>query len=129
MKHKTIYDAYKPGNLYKTEILADGIKNYYCISIGFNKCQLMPEYERTHYSDDLAFEKEVMMVKFINVTRTFKKTPKKASNKRVYSKEYTQSFRFVKIAIFTPYWAINSMTVAVMRDKEHIKKYIEYCSK
>ena len=122
---RQVYSTLMRGDVYKTVFTNEGILMYfsiplstkfgttavenYCNSVITNFC----------YNHDYAYG--INKVELFNREVSFRKTPYKNIDKRIYK----QKFVFLKVVVFTPYDRIHSLTQVYRDSKSMINEFIE----
>ena len=124
---KQVYSTFMRGDVYKTVFTNKGILMYFSVP-------LSPKFGTTDvenycnsfitnfcYSSDYVYG--INKVELFNREVSFKKTPYKNVDKRIYN----QKFVFLKVVVFTPYDNIHSLTQVYRDNKSMINEFIKEC--
>lgn len=122
---RQVYSTLMRGDVYKTIFTNEGILMYfsiplstkfgttavedYCNSVITNSC----------YNHNYVYC--INKIELFNREVSFRKTPYKNINKRVYK----QKFVFLKVVVFTPYDKIHSLTQVYRDSKSMINEFIK----
>ena len=122
---RQVYSTLMRGDVYKTIFTNKGILMYFSIPLSTkfgttnveNYCNsIITDF---YYNHDYVYG--INKVELFNREVSFRKTPYKNINKRIY----TQKFVFLKVAVFTPYDMIYSLTQVYRDSKSMINEFIE----
>ena len=122
---RQVYSTLMRGDVYKTIFTNKGILMYFSIPLSTkfgttnveNYCNSI--ITDCYYNHDYVYG--INKVELFNREVSFRKTPYKNINKRIY----TQKFVFLKVAVFTPYDMIYSLTQVYRDSKSMINEFIE----
>ena len=124
---RQVYSTIMRGDVYKTIFTNKGILMYFSIPLSTkfgttdveNYCNLF--ITGFCYSPDYVYG--INRVELFNREVSFRKTPYKNVDKRIY----TQKFVFLKVVVFTPYDMVYSLTQVYRDSKSMINEFIEEC--
>lgn len=122
---RQVYSTLLRGDVYKTIFTNKGILMYFSVPLSTkfgttdveNYCNLF--ITGFCYSPDYVYG--INKVELFNREVSFRKTPYKNVNKRIY----TQKFVFLKVVVFTPYDNMYSLTQVYRNSKSMINEFIE----
>ena len=115
------------GDVYKTIFTNKGILMYFSVPLSTkfgttnveNYCNsVITDF---YYNHDYVYG--INKIELFNREVSFKKTPYKNIDKRIYE----QKFVFLKVEVFTPYDMVYSLTQVYKDSKSMINKFIEEC--
>ena len=122
---RQVYSTLMRGDVYKTIFTNKGILMYFSIPLSTkfdttnveNYCNsVITDF---YYNHDYVYG--INKIELFNREVSFKKTPYKNINKKIY----TQKFVFLKVEVFTPYDMVYSLTQVYRDSKSMINEFIK----
>ena len=113
------------GDVYKTVFTNKGVLMYFSVPLSTKFGTTDVENYCNSVITDFCYNNDyvygINMVELFNREVSFRKTPYKNINKRIY----TQKFVFIKVVVFTPYDSVYSLTQVYRDSKSMINEFIK----
>ena len=124
---RQVYSTIMRGDVYKTVFTNKGVLMYFSIPLSTKFGTTDVENYCNSLITDFCYNHDYVYVinkiELFNREVSFKKTPYKNSDKRIYE----QKFVFLKVEVFTPYDMVYSLTQVYRDSKSMINEFIEEC--
>ena len=122
---RQVYSTLMRGDVYKTVFTNEGILMYFSIPLstkfGTTAVENYCNSVITNFCYNPDYVYGINKVELFNREVSFRKTPYKNIDKRIYK----QKFVFLKVVVFTPYDRIHSLTQVYRDSKSMINEFIE----
>lgn len=122
---RQVYSTLMRGDVYKTVFTNKGVLMYFSVPLSTKFGTTDVENYCNSVITDFCYNNDyvygINRVELFNREVSFRKTPYKNINKRIY----TQKFVFLKVVVFTPYDSVYSLTQVYRDSKSMINEFIK----